>query len=257
MSPDPTPVSIVLRASQLLHSYGTPAHRLERVVSHLASTFGLEVQVFSTPTSIFISFEGEERDRVRLLRVDPGGVDLGKLVDIDVLLDEIEAGAVSPAEAVERMEALDSAAPRWAGHWAVLGHALAASTAAVFFGGRPIDAALCLAMGALIGVIEAVSARRHGVATLFQPLAAFLAAFGGTGGASVRWSGQRRHRGPRFDHRARAGPVLDGGDVGAGYATSLVGNLAPRGRGLGIPDHCLWGLPGPLRRRRCLGGAAV
>lgn len=185
MSPDPTHVSIVLRASQLLHSYGTPAHRLERVVSHLASTFGLEVQVFSTPTSIFISFEGEERDRVRLLRVDPGGVDLGKLVDIDILLDEIEAGAVSPAEAVERMEALDSAAPRWAGHWAVLGHALAASTAAVFFGGRPIDAALCLAMGALIGVIEAVSARRHGVATLFQPLAAFLAAFGAVLGAHL------------------------------------------------------------------------
>ena len=183
--PSKLPTSIVLRATQLLHSYGTPAHRLERVVSHLASTFGLEVQVFSTPTSIFVSFETEEQDRVRLLRVEPGGVDLGKLVDIDVLLDEIEAGTVSPDQAIARMEALDEAAPRWSGPWAILGHALAASTAALFFGGQPIDVGLSLVLGALIGVLEAVSARRHGVAGLFEPLAAFLAAFGSVLGAHL------------------------------------------------------------------------
>ncbi len=177
--------SIVLRATKLLHSYGTPAHRLERVVSHLASSFGLEVQVFSTPTSIFVSFENGEQDRVRLLRVEPGGVDLGKLVDIDVLLDEIEAGTVSPDEAIARMEALDAAAPRWSGPWAIVGHALAASTAALFFGGQPIDVGLSLLLGALIGVLEAVSARRHGVAGLFEPLAAFLAAFGSVLGAHL------------------------------------------------------------------------
>lgn len=177
--------SIVLRATQLLHSYGTPAHRLERVVSHLASKFGLDVQVFSTPTSIFVSFENEDQDRVRLLRVEPGGVDLGKLVDIDVLLDEIEAGTVTASQAIDRMEALDSAAPRWSGPWSIVGHALAASTAALFFGGQPIDVGLSLLLGALIGVLEAVSARRHGVAGLFEPLAAFLAAFGSVLGAHL------------------------------------------------------------------------
>lgn len=168
---------IVLRAAQLLHSYGTPAHRLERVVTHLAASFGLEIQVFSTPTSIFLSFEGEESGRVRLLRVDPGGVDLGKLVDIDILMDAIVARAVSPGEAIERMEALDARPPRWSGGWGVLGHALAASTAALFFGGQPIDIGLSLVLGALIGLLEIVSARRQGVAGVFEPLSAFLAAF--------------------------------------------------------------------------------
>ena len=181
----PQATSIVLRATQLLHAYGTPAHRLERVVSHLASNFALDVQVFSTPTSIFVSFENEERDRVRLLRVEPGGVDLGKLVDIDVLLDEICAGTVTPDEAIERMEALDAAPARWSGPWSIVGHALAASTAALFFGGQPIDVGLSLILGALIGALEAVSARRHGVAGLFEPLAAFLAAFGSVLGAHL------------------------------------------------------------------------
>ena len=178
-------ISIVLRAAQLLHSYGTPAHRLERVVAHLALSFGLEVQVFSTPTSIFVSFEGEEDASVRLLRVEPGGVDLGKLVDIDVLLDEIEAGTVSPSQAIDRMEALDAAKPRWSGPWTILGHALAASTAALFFGGQPIDIGLSLILGALIGMLEAVPARRQGAASLFEPLAAFLAAFGSILGAHL------------------------------------------------------------------------
>ncbi|MEM8712522.1 MAG: threonine/serine exporter family protein [Planctomycetota bacterium] len=176
---------VVLRAAQLLHSYGTPAHRLERVVTHLAGTFGLEIQVFSTPTSIFVSFENDTYDRVRLLRVDPGGVDLGKLVDIDELLDSIEGGRLTPDEGMERMEALDARAPRWSGPWGVLGHALAASTAALFFGGQPLDIGLSLVLGALIGVLEIVFARRHGVAGVFEPLAAFLAAFGSVAAAHL------------------------------------------------------------------------
>ncbi|MFT6108995.1 MAG: uncharacterized membrane protein YjjP (DUF1212 family) [Planctomycetota bacterium] len=183
--PSPEHTQIVLRAAKLLHSYGTPAHRLERVITHLAGSFGLEIQVFSTPTSIFISFEGEAADRVRLLRVDPGGVDLGKLVDIDILLDEIEAQSMSPAQAIARMQALDERPPRWSGGWGVLGHALAASTAALFFGGQPIDIGLSLILGALIGLLEIVSARQHGVAGVFEPLSAFLAAFGGVLGAHL------------------------------------------------------------------------
>lgn len=176
---------IVLRAAELLHSYGTPAHRLERVVTLLASSYGLVIQVFSTPTSIFISFEGETHEQVRLLRVEPGGVDLGKLVDIDILLDEIAAGSVSETEAIDQMAELDAAAPRWAGAWGVLGHALAACTAALFFGGQPIDIGLSLLLGGLIGTLELASARQHGVAGVFEPLAAFLAAFGGVLGAHL------------------------------------------------------------------------
>ena len=89
---DSDEVTLVIRATGLLHAYGTPAHRLERVVVNLAESRGLSVEVFSTPTSILLGFGAEVEDRVRLLRVEPGGVDLGRLEDLDELLDEVSAG---------------------------------------------------------------------------------------------------------------------------------------------------------------------
>ncbi len=185
---DPTTTRFLLRAAEMLHAYGTPAHRLERVVVQLAAYLDLEVQVFSQPTSIFIGFEGEGHDRVRLLRVEPGGVDLGKLVEIDELLEEVEDGSLPPAAALVRMDALHARAPRWSGFASVFGHALAAGSAAVFFGGRFADTLLSAALGALIGLLELAMSRRPGVTGVFEPMAAFIAAAGGLAGAFV-WDG--------------------------------------------------------------------
>ncbi|MEM9379941.1 MAG: threonine/serine exporter family protein [Planctomycetota bacterium] len=181
---DPATTRLLLRSAELLHSYGTPAHRLERVLVALATHFGLEIQVFSQPTSIFLSFVGAEPAAVRLLRVEPGGVDLGKLVEIDELLEDVEAGRISVEAACERMDELDARPPRWSGFASVAGHALAAGTAAVFFGGRAADALLSAAIGVLIGLLELVAHRREGVAGVFEPAAAFLAASAGFVAAS-------------------------------------------------------------------------
>ncbi|MEM1044155.1 MAG: threonine/serine exporter family protein [Bacteroidota bacterium] len=184
---DPGTTRLLLRSAELLHAYGTPAHRLERVLVALADRFGLEIQVFSSPTSIFIAFGGASRDEVRLLRVEPGGVDLGKLVEIDELLEDVEAGRVSVDDACRRMDDLEARPPRWSGLASIVGHALAAGTAAIFFGGRAADALLSAAIGVLIGALELVSRRREGVAGVFEPAAAFLAAAAGFAAASL-WS---------------------------------------------------------------------
>lgn len=175
----------MVRATELLHSYGTPAHRLERVVVNLAESVGLGVQVFSTPTSIFLGFGPGIGDRVRLLRVEPGGVDLGKLVDLDDLLDEAVAGRITPREALERLDALEAAAPRWSAWAVVVGHGIAAGTAAVFFGGARLDVALSVVLGTAIGLLELAASRRQGVAGVFEPLAAFTAAAGALAAAHL------------------------------------------------------------------------
>lgn len=185
---DPPTIPVVLRAAELLHAYGTPAHRLERVVVQIAEHFGHQVQVFNSPTSIFVGFGGEVRDRVRLLRVEPGGVDLGKLVDIDELLEEVEAGRVGAEETLLRLEELSQKPPRWGKLGSVVGHAFAAGTAALFFGGRFADIALSFVLGALIGLIEIVSTRRESTTGVFEPLAAFMSAGGGLLGAYL-WPG--------------------------------------------------------------------
>lgn len=180
----------LLRTAELLHAYGTPAHRLERVIVKLAASAGLEVQVFSSPTSIFLGFDGSRSGAgVRLLRVQPGGVDLGRLVAMDEVLEEVEDGALSHTAALARMEALDAAPTRGGATLAVIGHALAAGAAAIFFGGRVADALLSAAVGLVIGLLERLSSRKEGATGTFEPFAAFLAAGAGLLGAHFLGAG--------------------------------------------------------------------
>lgn len=45
-----------LRVAELLHGYGTPAHRLERVLAKMADTLGVRASFLVTPTSVAASF---------------------------------------------------------------------------------------------------------------------------------------------------------------------------------------------------------
>ena len=174
----------LLRTAELLHAYGTPAHRLERVIVKLAAGAGQQVQVFSSPTSIFLGLDGAQTGTgVRLLRVQPGGVDLGRLVIMDEILEEVEDKDLSHAAALERMEAMHAAPTRGGGITSLIGHALAAGAAAIFFGGCLADALLSAAVGLVIGLLERVSSRNEGTAGTFEPFAAFLAAGVGLLGA--------------------------------------------------------------------------
>lgn len=180
-----TTARLIVRAAQLLHAYGTPAHRLERIVGRLSESFGETVQIFSTPTSIFLGFERDGEDRVRMLRVEPGAYDLGKLVDLDEILAAAESHEIDARTALDRIDTLDAAAPRYPAPAVIAGHALAAAAAAVLLGGGLPDALVSLLVGGAIGVLELFSSRRRDVAGLFEPAAAFLAAAVGFAVASL------------------------------------------------------------------------
>ncbi|MEO1700215.1 MAG: threonine/serine exporter family protein [Planctomycetota bacterium] len=174
----PRGARFLLRATERLHAYGTPAHRLERVVTEFAARFDLRVQVFSTPTSIFVGMapgEGERED-VHLIRVEPGGVDLGRLVELDELMEGALAGTVTPDEAYALLDEYEHASARGSLGLQLVGHALAAGTAAMFFGGGLADVGLSAGIGALIALVATAAHRREGAASILDPLAAFLAA---------------------------------------------------------------------------------
>ena len=72
-------VGFILRLGRALHSYGYAANQLEEVMDQAAQRLGLRGQFFTTPTSIFAAFGPQEDQRTFLIRVEPGGVDLGRL----------------------------------------------------------------------------------------------------------------------------------------------------------------------------------
>ena len=103
-----TAESFIMRLAETLHAYGTPAHRLEEVVVLCAQRLGTEAHVFATPTGITFSFGPRDNQRVSVTRVEPGEVNLERLVQLDEILEDrlvrpvVAAGRARPGSSVVR-----------------------------------------------------------------------------------------------------------------------------------------------------------
>src|SRR5690242_13342733 len=91
-------IAFVMELAAALHRFGTPAHRLELITLRVAKNLGMAAQVLTTPTFILASF-GETHE-TRLARVEPGEVELGKLMILDELTSKVGRGELSVEEGV-------------------------------------------------------------------------------------------------------------------------------------------------------------
>src|ERR1700755_3527525 len=110
--PDSSAIEFVLRLARALHRYGTPAHRLEEALLECCRRLGVSAEVFTTPTTIIMSF-GEPRElRTRMMRVEGGELDMDKLARVDALADDVASFRLTPAEGVRELSAILAARRR-------------------------------------------------------------------------------------------------------------------------------------------------
>lgn len=171
-------VRFILAIARALHTAGTTAQRLEDSLDVLSRRLGLEnPQFFSTPTSIMASFGPDERQEVHLLRLELAGPNLGNLSRLDRVVAGVLAGTLAPREALARVEAIAAAPPPY-GPWLTLAaFGLASAGIARFLGGGGPEVAVGGLLGLLTGALDLAAGRMPGLARVFEPLAAFLAAF--------------------------------------------------------------------------------
>jgi uncharacterized membrane protein YjjP (DUF1212 family) len=162
--------------ARALHRYGTPSHRFEEAMALVARRLGLKGQFFSTPTAIFASFGEAEDQHTRLLRLEPGEVNLEKLSELDRELDRLVRGRASARLAAQRVAALVEAPPRYGSVLTTLAFGLASGTAASFLGGGLREAVAATVFGLLIGLLVILAERLPAWGRLFEPGASFLAA---------------------------------------------------------------------------------
>lgn len=164
------------RVAELLHSYGTPAHRLERLLQRAADGLRVEASFLSTPTSLLASFGQGADEQTRLLRIDPGEVDLGKLIEFDEVMEEVEDGKLALPDALERFEAIASAGPRHPRWLAAAASGVASAGAARLFAGGLAEVLLAGALGMGVFLLGRLLERRTRGEGVFEPLAAFVGA---------------------------------------------------------------------------------
>lgn len=164
--------TFLARLGRALHAQGTPSDRLEGSLEHCAARLGVRAQFFSTPTSLFMGFESAGGQRTQLVRVRPGDVNLGRLADLESLLESVATGELTPRQGIAAVERIEAAPPRFGPVATSLSFGLASSTAALFFGGGAMELALAFVLSGITGAVLATWGRRPAAAPVLETLAA-------------------------------------------------------------------------------------
>jgi uncharacterized membrane protein YjjP (DUF1212 family) len=168
--------AFVLELGCALHAAGTPSHRLEETMSHIAGKLGLIGQFFSTPTSLWAGFGTPESQRVTLARVEPGGVNLERTVMLDELARAVAEGVIDIDTGRERLREIERAADRYPKWLVPPAFAVASGCAAIFFRGAWQEALGAAGIGLVLGAFALVSAHRRDLARLMEFFAGVFAA---------------------------------------------------------------------------------
>ncbi len=170
-------VDFVLRLGRGLHRYGYPAHRLEETLAGVSRRLGLEGQFFSMPTALFASFGSDRDQRTFQIRVGPGDVELGRLARLDAIGAEVADGRLPPVDGARALDEVMAAPPPYGAFVTTAAFALTSAAAARFFGGGAREIVVAAVIGLATGGIAALIGRVPGLARVFEPLAALVAAF--------------------------------------------------------------------------------
>jgi uncharacterized membrane protein YjjP (DUF1212 family) len=172
---DPRAVFLGTMAREL-HRAGVATDGLEEQLGDIAKAIGLTVQIFALPTQITIAVGPMWNQRIVLLRLPPGRVNLRKLSLLNSIYDKLRAGEIDYREASVLVSDIDR---RWPGRnvlWEIPALALLAIGVAILLGGGARELAVAGCIGLFTGVISAIASRVSIVARLFEAIAAFAAA---------------------------------------------------------------------------------
>jgi uncharacterized membrane protein YjjP (DUF1212 family) len=181
-------IDYVLRLGRALHAYGYASPALERALVTSSKRLGLVGHFFSTPTSIFVAFGSGSAQRTFLTRVEPGGISLGKLADIDGNARAVVDGSLAPSEALARIEAIEQQPPPFSRLLETIASGGASGAACRLLGGGAGDIVVATGLGILVGLLGVAAGRlrlQHGlfelIASALVSAAALMAASFGLG----------------------------------------------------------------------------
>lgn len=168
-------VKFITKFGRVLHSVGTPAHTLESTMQEMCQLFGLKGSVVSLPTAIFSTFSYGDEDVTKIDRVEPMGINLGRLSRVDLVAREVIQGQLSFEDGSQQLDDILADPDPYRKLFRFFCFIFSAGGFLVLFGGNWGDFFASLILGMFMGAISLL--RPMGiVAQLFEAMAAILAA---------------------------------------------------------------------------------
>jgi uncharacterized membrane protein YjjP (DUF1212 family) len=171
---DPKAVFLATMAREL-HRAGVATDGLEETLTDIAATIGLTMQVFALPTQITIAVGPNWNQKLVMLRLPPGRVNLRRLAVLNAIYDDLRGGKIDYREASVAVNEVDR---RWPGRnaaWEIPALTLLAVGVAILLGGGARELTVAGCIGFFTGIVSALAERVPIVARLFEAIAAFAA----------------------------------------------------------------------------------
>lgn len=166
-------VKFILKFGKALHTVGSPAHTLEGTMQDLCKLFGIKGSIVSLPTAIFSSFSYQDEEITKIERVEPMGVNLGKLSQVDHVAREVIQGEKTYEEGSLRLDEILNDQEIYSRFTRVLCYVLFSACYLVLLGGFWGDFISSIIIASIIGIIAL--ARPIGlVAQLFEAIVAVV-----------------------------------------------------------------------------------
>lgn len=167
-------VRFILRFGRALHSAGSPAHTLEATMQDMCQLLGLRGTFISQPTAILASFDNGEEDVTKIERVEPMGVNLGKLSNLDLVAREVIRNEISYEEGYQKLDNLLNAPEPYGKRVHVAYFLFSTVGFMVLFGGTWADMIAAMIVGIIMGLMSIV--KPIGVmGQLFEAIVAVIA----------------------------------------------------------------------------------
>lgn len=178
----------VIELGRALHECGTSSQRVERHLTNVARLLGLNGSFLMSPTTFTCAFwEDDDLDQfIHIERVEPTENNLGRLWEIDSLVESIADGRTSFADGIKRLDQV-TRAPRNYSLWSnALSWTLIGGSFAALLSRNPQDCIAAALLSLVLFIISELgnrSTRWCAVVTIFAPfvsgvLATAAASFG-------------------------------------------------------------------------------
>lgn len=147
-------IKFIVQFGRGMHSVGAPAHSLEAAMNALCERLGLKGSFVSIPTAIFCSFRFLDEEVTRIARVEPSGINLGRLTKVDQVAQDVIRHRLGVEEGSQRLEEIFNSSERFPSWITVLCFSLTSGGMMTLFGGTWGDLLTSLIVGALIGILS-------------------------------------------------------------------------------------------------------
>ncbi len=167
-------VKFILSFGKALHSAGAPAHTLEATMQDMSQLMGIQGTFISQPTAILSSFTKGDEETIKIERVEPMGVNLGKLSNIDKVSRDVIRHQISYEEGYEKLEKILNAPEPFGKLIYFFYFIFSAAGFMILFGGSWSDLVASMIVGSLLGLMSTIKPLGL-VVQLFEAIVAVVA----------------------------------------------------------------------------------